>query len=64
MLHVRVGMGMEVVGACLKGAGVRKVMYGRLRSGFERMNERTKKLPDDGRSPMTEGMDGCSICYS
>jgi len=61
ILHVRVRVGMEVVGACLEGRwGTERCMD----DLDQAWNERTKNLPDDGRSPMTEGMDGCSICYS
>jgi len=61
MLHVRVRVGMEVVGACLEW---RRGTEGCMDDSDQAWNERTKKLSDDGLSPMTEGMDGCSICYS
>jgi len=61
MLHVRVGMRMEVVGAYLEG---RRGTEGKMDDSDQASNERTKNLPDDGRSPITEGMDDCSVCYS
>ena len=54
-------MGMEVVGACLEG---RRGTEGKRDDLDQASNERTKNLPDDGRSPITEGMDDCSVCYS
>jgi len=54
-------MGMEVVGACLEG---RRGTEGKMDDSDQPLNERTKTLPDDGRGPITEGMDDCSVCYS
>ena len=50
ILHVRVRVGMEVVGACLEG---RRGTEGYMDDPDQASNERTKNLPDDGRSPMT-----------
>jgi len=58
---VRVRVGMEVVGACSEG---RWGTEGWMDDSDQAWNERPKNLPDDGHSLVTEGVDGCSTCYS